>query len=145
MMCDNQSAIKLALNEGSVQRTRHMGVRAAFLREKVQEKELDIQYVCTNDQAADFLTKPLTGNKFARNRTLLMAILAILSVMTSPAMNMTFEYTSPIIWLPTNNFVHAGVTEYQIGLMAINPCDSLGLCYDRMPNGTCDIAWLYSL
>ena len=47
--CDNQSAIKLALNEKSQQRTRHMGVRPAFTREQVNNKEVEVRHIRTDN------------------------------------------------------------------------------------------------
>lgn len=124
VFCDNQSAIRLAEDEGSVQRTRHMGVRAAFVREAIQNRDIEVKHIGTDDQAADFLTKPLTTAKFVWNRSLLMT-LTILFMLTTGVSSMTFEATSPIIWLPTNNFVDAGVTEYEVQLTLLNPCEAL--------------------
>lgn len=125
MLCDNQAAIKLAISEGSVQRTRHMGVRASFMRDHIEANELAIEYVCTEDQAADFLTKALSYFKFAWNRSLLMTFLTFLLTTIVAVSGKTFEYTSPIIWFPTNNFVDDGITEYNIALTIINPCEPL--------------------
>lgn len=137
--CDNQSAIKLAHDEGSVQRTRHMGVRAAFVREQIQGGEIEIEHVAGDKQAADFLTKPLTTSKFTWNRNFLMStlkLLMLICLMCKSTNGMVFEATKPIIWIPTNNFVDAGVTEYKIHWTIISPCEALRAAYMKANTNT---------
>ena len=122
--CDNISAIRLAQDEGSVHRTRHMGVRAAFVRELIAKQELKVEHVSTEKQAADMLTKPLTTAKFNFNRAILMA-LTLFTLIAASVSCMTFESTGPIIWLPTSSYVDAGVVEYDLLWTLINPCSSL--------------------
>lgn len=124
--CDNESAIKLATNEKSVQRTRHMGTRAAYTREKIQEKVIEVKHVATQNQLADFLTKPLTSNRFKSIRDKLMYFLTILTLMMcTMARASLMESTKPIIWLPTNHFIDDGITEYEIYFTVLNPCLNL--------------------
>ena len=49
----------LARNAEFHERTKHIGVRYHFIREKVESKEVDVEYIPTGDQVADVLTKPL--------------------------------------------------------------------------------------
>lgn len=126
--CDNQSAIKLATNEKSVLRTRHMGIRAAYTREKLEDKEIEFHHVDSENQLADFLTKPLTTHKFKYNCSKLLHFLTImmtLSIMCLRGQGSILDECKPIIWLPTHNFVDNGVTEYVIDYTVVNPCDSL--------------------
>lgn len=123
ILCDNQSAIRLAHDEGAVHRTRHMGVRAAYVRELIQKKEITVEHIRTEEQAADFLTKPLTSAKFDWNRGLLMFLTLICLIASTSSI--TFESTSPIIWLPTTSYVDAGVIEYDLIWVLINPCKGL--------------------
>lgn len=124
--CDNQSAIRLAKDEKSVQRTRHMGVRAAFTREKIEAGEIKVEHVKTDAQVADFLTKPLTTVKHIINRSRLMAFVTLICLLfINLAHGFTFEQISPIVWLPTKNYVDAGVVEYDLTLTFINPCAEL--------------------
>eukprot|EP00439_Symbiodinium_sp_Y106_P067020 s115_g11.t1 len=55
---DNQSAIAIAKPTGSTSwRTRHLRVRAAFIREQVQLQKVIVKYVKGQNQLADLLTK----------------------------------------------------------------------------------------
>jgi hypothetical protein len=61
---DNQSCIALAKNPVHHARTKHIAVRHHYVREKVESKELHLQYVPTADMVADALTKGLPRPKF---------------------------------------------------------------------------------
>lgn len=119
--CDNQSAIRLALNERSVQRTRHMGVRAAFTREQVRNKEVKVEHVRTDNQLADFLTKPLSVARFKQLRNKLMFILSLISVLAI-CNAYSFEDTQPIIWMPDGQYVDGGATTYELFYTLSDPC-----------------------
>jgi hypothetical protein len=60
---DNQSAIAIARNPEFHDRLKHIKIRHHFLRQKVEEEELDLAYVPTGDQVADVLTKGLVREK----------------------------------------------------------------------------------
>ena len=55
--CDNQSCIKLSVNPV-------IEMRFHFIRDLVQKGALKLQYIRTDEQIADILTKPLTTAKF---------------------------------------------------------------------------------
>jgi hypothetical protein len=57
VFCDNQSALKLMRNPQYHARTKHISVQFHFVRELIEAGELDFQFVGTNLQCADFLTK----------------------------------------------------------------------------------------
>jgi hypothetical protein len=67
MYCDNQGAIKLAKNPIFHARTKHIEIHHHFIREKVQDKQVTLQYISTHDQPADILTKPLSRPKFQQH------------------------------------------------------------------------------
>jgi hypothetical protein len=71
---DNQSAILLEKNgmKSSGKRTRHINIRYYFVQDRIENKELRIEYCPTNEMIADILTKPLQGSQFykLRNRML---------------------------------------------------------------------------
>lgn len=122
--CDNQSAIYLALNEKSVQRTRHMGVRAAFTREQVAHGEVEVRHIKTDYQLADFLTKPLSNGRFTSLRNKLMFLMSILAMLTlCRAIN--FEDTKPLIWIPDEHYVDGGVVDYEIYYFYSSPCEAV--------------------
>lgn len=47
-------------------RSKHIDVRFHFIRERVQEDELAVEYVPSKDQEADILTKPIPRVQFQR-------------------------------------------------------------------------------
>jgi uncharacterized protein YeaC (DUF1315 family) len=71
---DNQSAILLEKNgmKSSGKRTRHINIRYFFIKDRVENNELQIKYCPTEEMLADILTKPLQGSQFykLRNRML---------------------------------------------------------------------------
>lgn len=72
---DNQSAKNMAVNDCSTRRTKHIDIRAHFVREMIHNKLLKIEYVGTNDMLADIFTKNLVGLKFTNNRDKLISIM----------------------------------------------------------------------
>ena len=68
---DSQSAMRLAVNAEFHSRTKHVDVKFHFLREQVVLHTIDIQFLPTQQQIADILTKALTPDQFQRLRDLL--------------------------------------------------------------------------
>ena len=62
--CDNQSCIKLSENPVFHDRSKHIDMRYHFIRDLVQRGALKLQYIHTDEQIVDILTKPLTASKF---------------------------------------------------------------------------------
>ncbi|KAG7962752.1 hypothetical protein I3843_09G081300 [Carya illinoinensis] len=62
--CDSQSAIHLAKNQVYHSRTKHIDVRFHFVREILEEGDILLQKIGTEDNPADMLTKVVTGIKF---------------------------------------------------------------------------------
>lgn len=71
---DNTSVMKLETNgkESSGKRTRHFDIKLFYVTDLVTQKELDIKYCPTQDMLADYITKPLTGSQFVRQRESIM-------------------------------------------------------------------------
>lgn len=59
--CDNLSAIALSANPVFHSRIKHLDTDYHFVREKVQQGDLEVSYILTEDQSADILTKGLHG------------------------------------------------------------------------------------
>ncbi len=57
--CDNQSTIVSARTIGFSGRTRHVDVKLKFTRRECESKRVKVQYVPTDQQLADVLTKRL--------------------------------------------------------------------------------------
>ena len=60
----NQSAIQISQNAVHHPRTKHIGVKYHFTREKVLNGVIKLEYCNTADAVADILTKPLARNRF---------------------------------------------------------------------------------
>jgi hypothetical protein len=69
---DNQGAIALALNQVSNYRTRHIDIRHHFIRQKVADKSVVLEYISTKLMIADALTKALTTAVFQMFRSAMM-------------------------------------------------------------------------
>ena len=57
---DNQSAIKLVENPVFHKKSKHVDIKYHFVRELVENRTLEIQYVSTVENVADIFTKPLS-------------------------------------------------------------------------------------
>jgi len=63
LLIDNQLAIAIAKNPEFHDRTKHIDIRYHFLRHKVESGDITLDYVPTNNQSADVLTKGLAREK----------------------------------------------------------------------------------
>ncbi len=64
LWCDNLGAMALASNLVYHARTKHIEVDYHFIREKVLNKDISLQFISTHDQPADLFTKGLTTSRF---------------------------------------------------------------------------------
>ena len=64
VFCDNTSAINISKNPVQHSRTKHIDIRHHFIRELVEQKIVSVEYVPTENQLADILTKPLDSLRF---------------------------------------------------------------------------------
>ncbi|CAN1290400.1 Copia protein [Linum perenne] len=62
--CDNKSAIAMAHNHVSHDKTKHVEVNRHFIKEKLDNGTICIPYISTTEQAADILTKSLPKGQF---------------------------------------------------------------------------------
>ena len=68
LLVDNQSAITLSKNPVHHNRTKHIDTRYHFVRQCVEDKKIEIEFVRSEDQLADILTKALGKAKFLEMR-----------------------------------------------------------------------------
>jgi hypothetical protein len=68
LLCDNESAIRMADNPVEHSRTKHIAIRYHFLRDHQQKGDIKIAYVNTKEQLADIFTKPLVEQTFTKLR-----------------------------------------------------------------------------
>eukprot|EP00804_Cyclotella_cryptica_P015947 CCRYP_019194-RD/>CCRYP_019194-RD protein AED:0.15 eAED:0.15 QI:0/-1/0/1/-1/1/1/0/395 len=73
---DNKSTILLAKNGrwSSSKRTKHIKSRYFFIKDKVDKKEVQVEYQPTEKMWSDILTKPKQGAGFRRDRSYLMNV-----------------------------------------------------------------------
>ena len=69
---DIQGAIALAENPLSFARSKHIDVRFHFVRELLRAKKIGIQFVASEEQHADVLTKSLAATPFKSHRKFLL-------------------------------------------------------------------------
>ena len=61
--CDNQSCIKLTKNPVFHDRSKHIGIRYHFIRDYVQKGVVKLEYISTDEQVVDIITKALPRGK----------------------------------------------------------------------------------
>ena len=69
--CDNKSAIAIAKNPVHHGRTKHIAIRHHFIREAIENEEVQLNFCKTNNQVADIFTKALKHDDFKRLRGIL--------------------------------------------------------------------------
>ena len=63
LLVDNQLAMALVKNSTFHDRMKHIAVRHHFIRDEIERGMLNVEYVPTDDQVADVLTKALAREK----------------------------------------------------------------------------------
>lgn len=71
LFCDNQSAIAMSKNPVFHNRTRHINIKYHFIREAIEEGEVQLTFCKSEDQVANNFTKALPKEKFFKFRELL--------------------------------------------------------------------------
>ena len=65
---DNLGSIDLAHNPENHNRTKHIDVRYHYIRQLVENREIELRWIETGRMLADTLTKPLGSVKFSEFR-----------------------------------------------------------------------------
>jgi hypothetical protein len=68
LLCDNESAIRMADNPVEHIYTKPIDIRYHFLRDHEQRGDITIEYVSTHNQLANIFTKPLDEKTFSKLR-----------------------------------------------------------------------------
>ena len=61
---DNTSAINLSKNPVQHSNSKHIEIRYHFVRDLVEDKVVCLEFIHTDNQKANFFTKPLNGPRF---------------------------------------------------------------------------------
>ena len=61
---DNQGTIAMSKNPVLHKRTKHVDIKFRFVREKIQDKTIELKYCPTHEMVADMFTKPLPRRRF---------------------------------------------------------------------------------
>ena len=132
IMVDNTSAIRLVENPEYHKRTKHIGVRFHFTRELVMDQQVAVEYINTNLQKADILTKPLARGKFEEMRgkigmtqkpktlPLMWTILTCMMTIMGPVNG--FLKAAPVLWRPVDTPVIAGYEDMHLRIELTSPC-----------------------
>ena len=64
ILCDNQSCIKMTENPVLHDKSKHIEILYFYIQDMIQKGAIKLQYVSTDEQVADVLTKPLSLVKF---------------------------------------------------------------------------------
>jgi hypothetical protein len=64
LLCDNESAIKIAYNHYEYSRIKHIDIRYHCLRDHAIKGDIVISHVRINEQLANIFTKPLDEKRF---------------------------------------------------------------------------------
>ncbi|KAL6321916.1 hypothetical protein AAG906_035626 [Vitis piasezkii] len=68
LWCDNVGAIYLCSNPVFHAQTKHIELDYHFIREQVQQRNIRVRFISSDDQIADILTKPLGQRLFVKHR-----------------------------------------------------------------------------
>ena len=63
ILCDNQSALDISENATNYQRAKHIDIRYHFIRHALQSSKITLDYIPSQENPADILTKALTPQK----------------------------------------------------------------------------------
>ena len=69
LLCDNIGATQLSLNPVMHSKMKHIAIDLHFVRDFVQQGQLRVAHVHTDDQLSDLLTKPLARSRFQQLRS----------------------------------------------------------------------------
>lgn len=63
VFCDNKGAIDLSKTTGYNARTNHIDIRHHFLRNCIEDKQINVEHIGTEEMITDVFTKPLSSVK----------------------------------------------------------------------------------
>jgi len=76
LLSDNKSALAMARNDSMHNRSKHIDIKHHFIREQVEAGNIAVQWVSSQEQLADILTKTLSSGVFVRLRDQMVGVVA---------------------------------------------------------------------
>ena len=64
LYCDNTSAINISKNLVMHAKSKHITIKYHYVRELVEDKRVNMEYIHTKEQIADIFTKPLPKDTY---------------------------------------------------------------------------------
>lgn len=122
---DNQAALKIVDNEIISSRTKHLDIKYKFILESRKMHKIQTEFVGSDDQLADILTIPLPRCKFLSLRTLLVAPLALITILLNLSHQELLKQESSILWLKTDKVIPKGAKIWDITVAVKSPCINL--------------------
>jgi hypothetical protein len=74
---DNQACIALSVNRITSKRSKHIAIKYHFIREKIENREIELKYISTEHQLADIMTKPLSKPRTLKLREMVRGYKAV--------------------------------------------------------------------
>ena len=96
--CDNQRAIALAKNPVQHQRTKHIDVKYHFVRDKISDGKLKLLYVPSENNLADFFTKPVAKSKNCKFKSKVMGKISFVLHFSFTFQFKCIAYNKHILW-----------------------------------------------
>ena len=78
--CDNIGTTYLSSNPVFHARTKHVEIDFHFVRDMIANKSISVRFLCSKDQLADLLTKPISSSRFLLLRTKLNVLPILLGL-----------------------------------------------------------------
>ena len=126
VLVDNTSTINLAKNPILSKRSKHIDIRFHHTRELVEKGDIKLDYIPTQEQKADILTKAMTGAKFSKQRNMLgLVSLTFVTLFCCGVDSSLFHETGPVVWREVPNPVASGVDRVYLKIKLKSPCGTM--------------------
>ena len=83
MYCDSESAIRIIQNPVQHSKTKHIALRYNFIKDHIEDGNVEIHFVKTTEQLADIFTKSLVEPAFMK----ILQGLGMMDVSSVPILN----------------------------------------------------------